>query len=307
MLKHLSLFSGIGGASEAIRQSGLHCKTVAFSEINPQTSGMYRALHGSDAVQLGDMTQVGIPTLKSLGDIDILTAGFPCQSFSRLGKGLGWECERLQHLLGILKGIVLYCKPKHILIENVKAITEQPHSDGWNEFLEWFQGYGYSYSKHLGNPREMGYLQSRSRVFVAFSRGDVKHWDIEGLDLELSHKQKFTKDPMASVNKNCYKINPKRAKKIFGETEDHFACVTALAGDSHCTRATWIRDQGVVRGWTLDELYQLFGWERHPNIEISPRGISRATMYRGFGNSWHVGHASALFRTLPGRFVGDPL
>ena len=62
-MNHLSLFSGIGGATEAIRQAGLDCKTIAFSEINQSTIKMYRALHGHDAEDLGDISSVGFDTL----------------------------------------------------------------------------------------------------------------------------------------------------------------------------------------------------------------------------------------------------
>ena len=300
-IKHLSLFTGIGGASEALRQAGLDSKTVGFSEMNKSTIKLFRAFHGDEPCALGDLTKIDIPKLKSLGTIDLITAGFPCQSFSRLGKGLGWTCTKLQHLLGCLKGIILYSKPKHVLIENVKAITENPHADGWKKLLEWFQWNGYSYSLHHGNPRDMGYLQSRNRVYVAFSRDDAPHWNIESVAMRLPHDQQFEPDSSACTLTNCYKINPKRAVRVFNENGvDHFSCVTALAGDSHCKRATWIRQSnGDARGWTINELYQLFGWNRKPNIVISPRGISRATVYRGFGNSWHVGHASGLFTSYP--------
>jgi hypothetical protein len=303
---HLSLFAGIGGASEAIRQSGLSCRTVGFSEINKITEKMYRALHGNEAVSLGDITSISMGTLHRLGKIDLLTAGFPCQSFSRMGKGLGWECDTLKTVVRSMLGVIMATKPRYILVENVLAITQHPHHLGWQKFLKTMGDMGYNNFVHRGNPLDMGYLQSRSRVYVAFSRHDQEYWSFP--PLEKIEKQQFTVDPMASTLSNCYKINPNRAVKIYGETDSSFACVTALAADSHCRRATWIRHvDGQARAWTLDELYQLFGWWRHPNIPITPRGISRATMYRGFGNSWHVGHASRVLETCPLEKVGDPL
>ena len=87
-LKHLDLFSGIGGFSLAAQMIG-GFETTQFVEIN-------KAVHPTLATQFpkalihDDITKFhSIP-----GQFDIITAGFPCQDLSIAGSQKGLDGDR---------------------------------------------------------------------------------------------------------------------------------------------------------------------------------------------------------------------
>ena len=63
--------------------------------------------------------------LYKLEDFDLMTYGFPCQSFSAQGKRLGFEDETRGNLFFESMRIAKYKKPKFMIAENVKALTSK--------------------------------------------------------------------------------------------------------------------------------------------------------------------------------------
>lgn len=84
-LRYLSVCSGIEAATVA--WSPLNWKAVAFSEIEKFPSAVLKH-HYPDVPNLGDFTKINT---KTLGRVDILAGGTPCQAFSVAGlrQGLG--------------------------------------------------------------------------------------------------------------------------------------------------------------------------------------------------------------------------
>ena len=168
--------------------------------------------------------------------------------------------------------------------------------------MELYKSLGYRVSIHKGNPVDLGYIQSRSRVYFALSREDVDLWTIPTIDQMTKVKQQFKLDKSAEVGTNCFRIDPKRVQFVWGETCKYFQCITARHADAHCGRATWIRQGDEFRSYTLPEYCQLFGWDRVPKLKMHRnyrKGVSRSAIAWTFGNSWHVGHASKVLESLP--------
>ena len=121
-MKHLDLFSGIGGFALAARWVGW--ETVGFCEIDPYCQKVLRR-HWPD-----------VPIHEDIRDYDgqecnILTAGFPCQPYSRAGKQRGERDDR--DLWPEVVRISQKVRPPWIVAENVtgfialglkKAITD---------------------------------------------------------------------------------------------------------------------------------------------------------------------------------------
>jgi DNA (cytosine-5)-methyltransferase 1 len=78
------LFAGIGGFRTALESVGGKC--VFASEWDKYAQITYEANFGD--APYGDITQIHE---SSIPDIDVLTAGFPCQPFSLMGKREGFE------------------------------------------------------------------------------------------------------------------------------------------------------------------------------------------------------------------------
>ena len=110
-MKHLDLFSGIGGFALSARWAGF--ETVQFVEIDKFCQKVLAK------------NFPGVPVhddIKSFrGDryrgVDLLTAGWPCQPFSIAGQRKGREDDR--DLWGEVLRVVQECKPTWIVGENV--------------------------------------------------------------------------------------------------------------------------------------------------------------------------------------------
>ena len=89
-MKHLDLFSGIGGFALAARWSGF--ETVAFCEID-QYCQKVLGKHWPQVPIYSDIKKLTRQGLESDGisQPDIITGGFPCQPFSVAGKQRGQD------------------------------------------------------------------------------------------------------------------------------------------------------------------------------------------------------------------------
>lgn len=307
MIKHLSLFSGLGGASSALRQAGLEYETIAISETNSRSSLVYKEIHGRvGPANEGDIIAFSKDTDRlrfytTNEKPDLITAGFPCQPFSGLNlkkKSNLADDVRYQAALA-MRTIVDSVKPKYVLLENVKAITNKTFWPRVKKFLDGFKDYNYQI--HFDNPIRHGHAQSRGRNYILMSRQGEKIWNA-GRMVSPKTKFRFDDDPHPS---QYYRIFPPRVKADVDRDNPEFACLAARSCDAHCSRFTWIPEtenehEVFHRSPTPNELFQLFGYEKYSNITLRSRGgISRSGMYHAFGNSWHIAHAASHLKTLP--------
>jgi DNA (cytosine-5)-methyltransferase 1 len=110
-VRHLDLFSGIGGFALAARWVGW--ETVGFCEIDPYCQKVLRK-HWPDAPIHGD-----IKTYEGQ-ECDIITGGFPCQPYSQIGKQRGTADDRA--LWPEYRRIISSRKPRWVVGENVVGI-----------------------------------------------------------------------------------------------------------------------------------------------------------------------------------------
>ncbi len=82
-MKHLDLFSGIGGFALASCRVGWDI--VGFCEIDPYCQKVLQK-HWPDVLIHNDIRSL---SGDEFGAVDIITGGFPCQDISYAGKGAG--------------------------------------------------------------------------------------------------------------------------------------------------------------------------------------------------------------------------
>lgn len=114
-MKHLDLFSGIGGFALAAKWAGF--ETVQFVEKDSFCQKVLRK-HWPDVPIHDD-----IKTFHYEHEhVKLLTGGFPCQGFSVAGKKRGVKDDR--YLWPDMYRVIKECKPDYVLVENVMGFVE---------------------------------------------------------------------------------------------------------------------------------------------------------------------------------------
>ncbi len=119
----LELFAGAGGLAIGLEQAGLHC--VALNEIDKNAAATLRYNRPNWQVLEGDIRNISFEDFK--GKVDVVTGGFPCQSFSYAGKRFGFQDAR-GTLFYEFARTVKETQPKICIGENVKGL--QNHDGG---------------------------------------------------------------------------------------------------------------------------------------------------------------------------------
>jgi len=124
-MRVLSLFDGIGCGRIALERTGIKVDKYYSSEIEPLSMDVLK-FNYPDSIHLGDVTKWREWNI-DFSKIDILFAGFPCQSWSLAGKQQGLNDERGQlvySMTDILVEIRRYNPNVKFLFENVKMKPE---------------------------------------------------------------------------------------------------------------------------------------------------------------------------------------
>jgi DNA (cytosine-5)-methyltransferase 1 len=111
-----SLCTGYGGLDMAV-EAAFGATTAWTSDIDPGACRII-AERFPDAPNIGDMTAVDWACVQAIyGDVDIITAGYPCQPFSHAGQRKGTDDER--HLWPHIREAVRVLRPRYVVLENV--------------------------------------------------------------------------------------------------------------------------------------------------------------------------------------------
>ena len=177
VVKHLELFAGIGGFRQAIetlcKDFNMQSENVGFSEIDFYATKTYKAnFETHNEVEMGDIVSFvqDKANIQELKDFDILTGGFPCQSFSMMGKQKGFNDMRGNVFFQILE-IIKVKKPKYILLENVKNITTHNKGETLKVIMKSLKDVGYPYVYYdVFNTKDFALAQTRNRVYIFASK-----------------------------------------------------------------------------------------------------------------------------------------
>lgn len=161
-LRGLSLCAGYGGLELGLSIAEPGYRTVCFVEREAHAAATLVARMEDQALEPAPVWD----DLKSFdgepwrGRVHILTAGYPCQPFSRAGKRRGKADPR--HLWPDVERIVAEVQPVAIFAENVEG-----HIDlGFAEVADSLRHLGYHPKAGLFTAREVGAGHRRRRLFV---------------------------------------------------------------------------------------------------------------------------------------------
>lgn len=171
-LTFIDFCSGIGAGRLGLETLGLTC--LAHSEINSDSENTYKKFF-NDKNNLGDLTKIA-PV--NIPNCDILVAGFPCQTFSIVGKRTGFEDERGQ-IIYYLSQILKEKNIPYFIFENVKGLVNHNKGKTLSSIIELLNNTGYSVFYKVLNSVNYGVPQLRERIYFVGIRNDLCYKNFE--------------------------------------------------------------------------------------------------------------------------------
>lgn len=176
MKKHrvLDLFSGIGGFSLGLERTG-GFETVAFCEIDPFCRETVLKRHWPQVPCHPDITTYDFQR----GEADVITAGFPCQDISSLGKRAGLAGSRSGLFREVVRAIRVV-RPLFVILENVADLLHR----GMGAVLGELASSGLDAEWDCIPARAVGAPHGRDRIWiVAYPDSGGRRADASGGDI----------------------------------------------------------------------------------------------------------------------------
>lgn len=161
-MKVAGLFAGIGGLELGMASAG-H-EAVLFSEILPTAQAVLSdRFPGRDLV--GDVRELeDLPS-----DVEILTAGFPCQDLSQAGLAKGLDGNRSALVSEVFR-LADRADPRWIVLENVPFMLQLRGGDAMRRIVAELEDRGYRWAWRVVDTFGFGLPQRRERVILVASK-----------------------------------------------------------------------------------------------------------------------------------------
>lgn len=318
-LKVASLFCGCGGTDVGLlggfdfldkHYPSNNVELVYANDIDPNACAIFEKNFGVKP----DNRDIREVQSNELPIFDILTGGFPCQSFSIIAqnpKRLGVKDDRGKLFFEMCR-FLREKRPLCFIAENVKGILSANNKSAFPLIIQEFEKSGYNVSYKLLNAVDFGVPQKRERVIIV---GIKKDFNIK-FDFNTLKKASFT-TPLSAVietdvddkyyfsQKAVDGMMKKRAVMNKGRAQDisqpcntvgaHLAKVSLNSTDPVLQIGNKFRrftPREVARIQSFPETYDLIGTE--------------SAQYRALGNAiapvmfWYVAEAVlATLKNLP--------
>lgn len=174
----IELFAGAGGLALGIDKAGFD--TIGLVEFDKDAADTLKVNRPDWNVIHDDIANISKLDLEVLfnikkGELDLLSGGAPCQSFSYAGKRLGLEDARgtlFYHYATFLRKL----QPKMFLFENVRGLKSHDGGKTYKTILDIFEQEGYSITESqikVLNAWDYGVPQKRERLITVGIRNDL--------------------------------------------------------------------------------------------------------------------------------------
>ncbi len=218
--KIFSTFTGAGGLDIGFHGDfnflntyypKLNFKTVKALELNKQACETLKKdnkyFKDTDVIE-GDITKIDPNDFKD-ENYDVLLGGFPCVTFSVVGKQVGLKDDINGKLYESFVGFVEALQPKMFLAENVKGILSANKGEAIKIITKRFEDTGYKLKVQLVNFADYGVPQLRQRVLFIGIRKDINdEFNIPEpthIDNHISVEEAFKKIDKKCPNNNLMK------------------------------------------------------------------------------------------------------
>ena len=179
-LKTIDLFSGAGGLSSGLKSSGFQiCGSIESNKAAAKTHALNfkdcKTIHGD----IREYTPEKFSELTDLspGQVDLLTGGPPCQTFSTIGKPKinslkdfnEEKKDPRNYLFKDFFNYVEFFRPKFFVMENVPAIRTKYKGKLFERILDVLSDMDYEITLSVLNACDYGVPQVRKRIFIVGS------------------------------------------------------------------------------------------------------------------------------------------
>ncbi|MFF4964681.1 DNA cytosine methyltransferase [Streptomyces sp. NPDC001037] len=284
------LFAGIGGVELGLQAAGMQTKLLC-EWWEPAQAVLN---HHFPDIPLHD----DIQTLKTLPDVDVVTAGFPCTDLSQAGRTEGIHGKAsgmIKHLFELLED----ASPRWVVIENVRNMLALDRGTAMEYLVSQFERLGYTWAYRLVDSRFTGVPQRRQRVILVASRTDDPRAVLFADDAG--------ERPDSEYKEDAYGFYWTEGNTGLGWAQDALPTLKGGSGlGIPSSPAVWVRNappgrsivtpriedaeemQGFSRGWT------------EAALEVARPGVR----WKLIGNAVTVGVSNWVGRRLqlPGRF-----
>lgn len=173
--RDVELFAGAGGLALGLEKAGF--EAVALNEIDHTACETLRSnrknwnVFEEDVVALADKDCCEIFNIKK-GELDLLSGGYPCQSFSYAGNKGGLSDVR-GTMFSYYAKILEQLMPKMFLAENVRGLVTHDGGKTIAKMIEVFTNIGYKVQYKIMNAWHYGVGQKRERVAIVGIRNNL--------------------------------------------------------------------------------------------------------------------------------------
>lgn len=188
----IDLCAGIGGIRRGFEMTGAF-ENVLSAEVDKYACRTYEHLFGDNPYN--DLTSAEFKQRISETPYEILLAGFPCQTFSRVGKEEGFDDKTKGQIFFHIAEIVEKTRPMALFLENVDRLVTHDEGRTFQTIIEILKndlGYyiigveddeqgtiKYNPKSFIRNSRDFGVPQNRPRTYIVGF--DTERFPIEKL------------------------------------------------------------------------------------------------------------------------------
>lgn len=171
----IELFAGAGGLALGLEEAGFHSKGLV--EIDKYACQTLRKNRPNLNVIEKDIIEVAEQGIRNfvdigIGELDLLSGGYPCQAFSYAGKKMGLSDARgtmFYYYAQILKQLL----PKMFLAENVRGLLNHDEGRTFSLMLKVFSDIGYTVKWKVLRALDYDVAQKRERLVMIGIRNDL--------------------------------------------------------------------------------------------------------------------------------------
>ena len=213
----VELFAGAGGLALGLEQAKFKSKAVV--EIDKWACQTLKKNRPHWNIIEGDITKISQEGIKKYlqddQEIDLLSGGYPCQSFSYAGNRQGMADVR-GTLFSDFAKILEELKPKMFFAENVKGLLSHDGGKTLKTMIEVFENVGYIVQYKVLNSIDYGVAQKRQRIVIIGIRKDIQKNIEEKFKFPKPYKHKLTlRDILKDVPPSlCAKYNEKKKEVL---------------------------------------------------------------------------------------------